>query len=224
MTRINDPYPDASSAAQPDPSHYHQARYDYRARFLSYWHQIDSIMSLSPRSVLEIGIGNSLVANYLKQRGLQVFTLDIDLRLGPDCAGSILHSPFSDQAFEAVACFEVLEHLPFQVLPAVLDELHRVSKRYVLVSVPDKTPTLRFYLQVPKLGQVRMLISIPKLFPERHTYDGQHYWEMGRAGFPVKRIREIIRAAGFDCLHSFRLFEHPSFHFLVLRRSTAPQP
>lgn len=43
--------------------------------------------------------------------------------------------PFRDDAFDTVTCFEVLEHVPD---PAqVLRELARVSRRHVIVSVPN---------------------------------------------------------------------------------------
>ena len=75
---------------QVEAAHYSQPGYDDRIRFLTYWHQIHYIWSLAPQSVLEIGVGNSFVSNYLRQRGVNVFTLDIDASLRPDCAGSVL--------------------------------------------------------------------------------------------------------------------------------------
>src|SRR5262249_22604454 len=46
--------------------------------------------------------------------------------------------PFRDASFDLVLCCEVLEHLPSGVLEGTVEELKRVARRYVLVSVPNK--------------------------------------------------------------------------------------
>src|SRR3990172_10085425 len=83
--------------------------YDIDSRFYSYRHQIQEIFWLNPKKILEIGIGNGFVSNYLRQRNFAVSTLDIDVGLKPQTVGSILNIPFSDNSFEVIACCEVLE-------------------------------------------------------------------------------------------------------------------
>ncbi|MHA1834506.1 MAG: class I SAM-dependent methyltransferase, partial [Candidatus Baldrarchaeia archaeon] len=90
---------------QVKPNHYFVLSYDSKERFISYWHQINELTQLKPSSILEIGIGNGLVSNYLKQRGYNVTTMDIDPRLNPDVAASIDRIPFTDESFDVVACF-----------------------------------------------------------------------------------------------------------------------
>jgi len=41
--------------------HYFKKSYDTKARFISYWHQIDEIVQFNPTTILEIGIGNGFV-------------------------------------------------------------------------------------------------------------------------------------------------------------------
>src|SRR5262249_41533535 len=48
------------------------------------------------------------------------------------------HLPFSDKSFDLVLCCEVLEHLPEEMYRSSLGELKRISRKYVLVSVPFK--------------------------------------------------------------------------------------
>lgn len=59
-----------------------------------------------------------------------------DCLLGPDVEKALLPTlPFPDAAYDTVTCFEVIEHLlPEDVLPA-LEELARVAKERVIVSV-----------------------------------------------------------------------------------------
>lgn len=217
-SKNNDLLSKHSSAVQVPASHYFRRQYDHRARFLSYWQQIDAIWELMPKSVLEIGIGNSLVTNYLRERGMNILTLDVDINLRPDSVGSLLQIPFRNQTFEMMACFEVLEHLPYDLFPKALHEFHRVSKEYVIISLPDHTRAYRFDVQIPKVGEIKKLIHIPKLFPPKHVFNNQHYWEIGKAGYPLQRIVQDITRSRFNILESYRIFEYPKYHFFVLNK------
>ena len=50
---------------QVEPNHYFNESYNSKERFISYWHQINEIIKLKPKKVLEIGIGNGFVSKYL---------------------------------------------------------------------------------------------------------------------------------------------------------------
>ena len=93
--------------------HYLDRSYDSKECFISYWHQINEVLSLNPKEALEIGVGNSFVHKYLKERRIKIKTLDVDKSLNPDVAGSVLKIPFADKSFDVVACYEVIEHLPY---------------------------------------------------------------------------------------------------------------
>ena len=201
---------------QTKPEHYLSKSYDEKGRFCSYWHQINELRELEPDSILEIGIGNGMVSNYLKQRGYNVTTMDIDERLKPDKVGSILHIPFSDKFFEVVACFEVLEHLPYENFAKALSEIHRVTIKYVVLSLPDVTKVYRLNIQVPKIGELKRLISIPRFKIPKHEFNGEHYWEIGKAGYSLKRIVRDIEKAGFEVIKSYQVFEMPYHRFFIL--------
>ena len=200
-------------------NHYYNGTYDSKERFSSYWHQIDEILSLNAEQVLEIGIGNGLVSSYLNLRKKKIITLDIDKDLNPDVVGSVVDIPFADESFDIVACYEVLEHLPFSYFPAVLIELKRISKAYVILSLPDKTGrAYRFNVHIPKIGEVKSLITIPRLRPIKWEFNGVHYWEVGTRGCSVKKITSHLRKFGFHVRKSYRVFEYPYHRFFVLEK------
>ena len=205
--------------SQVTPSHYFRKEYDSKGRFCSYWHQINEILSLDPESVLEVGIGNGLVSTYLKKRRINVTTLDIDERLDPDCVGSVLDLPFFCDSFEVVACFEVLEHLPYEDFSRALSELYRVSSSHVVLSLPDLSRVCRLYIYLPKVGELKMLIPLPRLKPPKHEFDGKHYWNIGTAGYPLRKIMSEISRVGFEVEKNYRVFEMSWHRFFVLRKA-----
>jgi SAM-dependent methyltransferase len=104
--------------------------------FISYFYQIDSVIKTKPKTILEVGVGNNVVSNYLDQFGFNIITCDFNENLSPDCLADIRHLPFRNSRFDVVFSCEVLEHIPFKDLPKALSELRRVSKKYVIISIP----------------------------------------------------------------------------------------
>lgn len=198
--------------------HYFRKEYDNKNRFISYWHQINEIIKLNPKRVLEIGIGNSFISRYLKERGVNVTTLDIDKRLNPDITGSILDIPFVDESFDVIACYELLEHLPYENFYKAVSEIFRVSKFYSVLSLPDKDRVCRLYIQIHKILISKKLLPLPRLNVPIHKFDGEHYWEIGKAGYPLSKITKDIQRAGFKIEKIYRIFENPFHRFFILRK------
>ena len=203
---------------QVESSHYFNKAYDTKVRFISYWHQINEILKLKFESVLEIGIGNGFVSKYLKERDVNITTLDFDSKLNPDIVGDVLNIPFADNSFNVVACYEVLEHLPFEKFNRALAEIFRVSDSYAILSLPDASKVYRLFIQIPILGVFRKLISLPQLKRPAHIFDGEHYWEIGKDDCSLNKIIEGIAQSGFVVKSTYRLFEYPYHRFFVLKK------
>ena len=212
------------------PYHYYK-EYDSKQRFISYWHQIDEILSLNPERVLEVGIGNGFVSNYLARSGITVMTLDIDKRLNPDVVGSVLKIPFPDRSFNVVSCCEVLEHLPYEDFTRALSEIYRVSRLHAVLSLPDITRVCRVNIQIPTIGEIRKLVRLPMLrrpIPNFNKevpseigtvgYSIEHYWQIGESGYPLYKIIKDIKSVGFKIQKIYRVFELPLHRFFVLEK------
>lgn len=203
---------------QVEPEHYGE-KYDSKRRFISYWHQINEALSLKPHNMLEIGIGNGFVYRYLKERAIDISTLDIDERLNPQFVGSITNMPFKDESFDLVMACEILEHIPYEDTLKGLKEIHRVAKRYAIISLPDSTRTIRIEFPIPKYGKVKKLFTLWNFFPKKHelTKSG-HHWEIGKEHFPLEKVAHDIEALGFTIEKTYRVFENPYHRFFVLKK------
>ena len=198
---------------KPVPEKYSFGYYDFKSRWISYWHQIDEVLRLKSKNILEIGAGNKTVSNYFKNQGLKVIVLDIDERLGPDVVGDVLKMPFENNSFDAVLCAEVLEHLPFEKFEETLAELKRVTKKYVVLSLPHFGHSIKLNFKIPLIKEKRFAIRLP--FPVKHHFNGEHYWEIGKKGYPVAKIRQIIKKY-FIIKKDFIPFENQYHHFFFL--------
>ncbi len=195
-------------------------RYDHKHRWLGYFYQISTVLDLAPHAVLEVGPGNGLVASYLRDNGVQVTTADIDRKLKPTVVASITDLPFEQGVFDVSMACEVLEHLPFDDFPQALRELARVSKKYVLVSLPDARRTLaHFVVKLPFLPEWKFRGRLMK--GGAHVFDGQHYWEIGKRGFPPSRVRDEIRNAGLTITKEFAAEDAPFYHFFLMEKRAA---
>lgn len=206
------------TSPQLNTGHYFKRAYDTKERFISYWHQINEIIKLKPSKVLEVGIGNGFVRRYLKEKGLDVTTLDIAQSLEPDVAGSGLAIPFKNGSFDVVVCCEVLEHLPYSELSKALKEIHRVSLKYVVLSLPDVTTVYRINIELPRIKPIKKLIVHPFHRPAQHVFDGEHCWEIGKIGYPLKRIELDIRQSNLNIIKTYRVFEFYYHRFFLLEK------
>lgn len=222
MNRIN--APTAESIPQVRPSHY-QDNYDHRRRFVSYFNQINIVRRAKAQEVLEIGIGNGFISRYLREKNIKLHTVDFDERLNPDTVASVTDLPFPESTFDTVCCFETLEHLPWESFAGAVSELVRVSSRKVLLSLPDVTPFLRIRLgyrfDVPLVNWCKDY-HLP--FAPQHEFDGQHYWEIGKRGFPKRRIITALQAAGLRVNFAYRDYEDPFHRFFDCDVATKGSP
>jgi len=211
--RLTHPVPQVES------SFYFQKKIDGKGQFMSYWHQINEIFSLKPESTLEIGKGTAFVSTYLKDRGVNIRTLDIVEELNPDVVGSVFNIPFKNNVFEVVACFEVLEHLPYENFKKSLQEIFRVCEKYTVISLPqDMKRTYRIFMSIPRTKGIKKIFTLPYFRKPTHPFSKQHYWEIGMKGFPLSRIKKDILKAGFEIEKTYRVFEKLFHRFFILKK------
>lgn len=199
---------------QVDKTAYRFERYCGEDRFYSYHQQLREIFEAAPKTMLEVGVGDRVVASYIKQNStIEYRSLDIADDVGADVIGTVTDLPFPDKSFDLVCAFEVLEHIPFEQFDTALSEMARVASKTVLISVPHFGPAVKFLWKMPLLPEIRVAFKLP--YARTHEFNGQHYWEIGTKGYPTKRIREHM-AAHFTIERDYVPFHNQYHHMFVL--------
>ncbi|QKT04804.1 class I SAM-dependent methyltransferase [Ectothiorhodospiraceae bacterium 2226] len=202
------------SAKQVDKSHYEFGRYIHKRRWASIWHQLDEVLNLNPARVLEIGPGPGVFKSVAGTFGVHVETLDIDPELKPDHVASVFAMPFADGAFDVVCAFQMLEHLPFEQSLEAFSEMARVAERAVVISLPDAATRWPVSIYLPRIGTVQFSLPKPRLRRPPHSFDGEHYWEINKAGYELRSVEKLlVKQAPVTLSKSFRVHENPYHRF-----------
>ncbi len=207
---------------QVSKEHYAAMKYDTLERFISYHHQIFSVLKLNPQTLLEIGVGNKLVSWYLKREGVEVTTVDFDKELEPDIVADVRNMPIPDQSYDLVMACQVLEHIPYEDFEKGLAEMRRVSKRYAIVALPRISAYFELVIKFPF---IRTLLKRPfiDLAINRHLNfggfetSGQHYFEIDRKKYKLSSIREKIQNH-FNIIEEFSPVLNKYHIFFILER------
>lgn len=94
--------------------------------------------------VLDLGSGDGIIFKALKKDGYDPFAFDISysalrkIKSDKLIQGTASQLPFPPNSFDLTIACEVLEHIPNVIFDSVLKEIVRISKKYILITVPYK--------------------------------------------------------------------------------------
>ncbi|RJQ32463.1 methyltransferase domain-containing protein [Candidatus Parcubacteria bacterium] len=190
--------------------------YITKDRWNNYWYQIDSLKRFrNAKTVLEIGPGNKVVNDMLKKLGFLAKSVDVDKSVSPDYIASAEKIPVDDKSYDLVLAAEIIEHLPFEKVDEVLEEIKRIAKTGAVISLPHSGYTLSLGFKVPLIKWKFGILKIPH-FWRRKTSTEEHFWELGLRNYPVRKFKKILKKAGFKIINNFIGHDDPSHIFFVL--------
>ncbi len=119
--------------------------------------ETESMIPPDTASLADIGCGNGVFVNYLKEKlpNLNLLAIDrsktaLKFVKTESKEGDIADIPLPDKSYDCVSCLEVIEHLPVGVYKKALSELARISKKYVIISVPYDENLEKNHTQCPQ--------------------------------------------------------------------------
>ena len=195
---------------------YSGLKYNSKSRWLSYWYQINETVSRNPENILIIGKGSGIVEKIISVIASQIKTVVLDIEPGllPDIMGDIKNLPIKDAAFDCILCCQVLEHLPFEGIPVILNEFNRVVKDFAVVSVPQKRKYIKIEVDAPLIGHHLIIMKNP--FTKRTISSKQHHWEINR-GVSFKEVKRTFEQV-FSIEKTFLNEVNCNHRFFILRK------
>lgn len=195
---------------------YNFDKYLHLDRWSSYFFQIKEVINLSPDNVLEIGVGDGVFGQYIKNNTKMGYkSLDIAEDLNPDYVGSVCDIPVKSGVFDLVCAFQVLEHLPYRDFEKALMEMRRVTSNHVIISLPHFGPPIKFMFKFPFIPEIKIAAKLK--LPLEHTFNGQHYWEIGKKGYSERTVRQEFEKH-FRIIKEFVPFENQYHRFFILKK------
>lgn len=189
-----------------------------KALWNAYHKQASVIMNRldSKSEILEVGKGSGFLERFLESKGYQITTIDIDKNKKPDIVADIRYFCLEEKVhFDAVSCFEVLEHLDFKYFHTLLQIFKKISRKFIFLSLPFYNPNLSYLiLKVPFFNEITLTIPVPRKAYNRRM-SRYHKWEINYKSITMKTIRNQISQTGLiidksETLKPYRL------HFFTL--------
>jgi ubiquinone/menaquinone biosynthesis C-methylase UbiE len=202
---------------QVDKKHYNFLKYNRKEPWLNFWYQVKFVLGKKPKTVLEIGPGNKTVTDILRKENIQVTTVDIDESLKPDYVASVDKLPFENDMFDLVLCSEVLEHLPYDRFSKSLEELRRVTKKEVVLCLPNAGGVFLLSFKLPVIKKITIFFKLP-FFWKKHVFNGEHYWETGKKDYQLSRIKKDIQSVGFRINENKIYHDDPAHCFFLMSK------
>jgi hypothetical protein len=196
----------------------------------SIWFQVSKVVELRRRygveSVCEIGAERGVAGAILQYLEFDYFE-NHQLPSQSDAGFSLLQLLTEKDVADVVCAFQVLEHNPLNEVPELLKILARLSRRFVVVSLPVSRPYIDIRLE-PKLfsgyaAARRPILSahIPlprRLIPRARGRMGtsvlvdrqripvepvpsrSHFWEIGERGASARCFVKVAESAGLSLM------------------------
>lgn len=138
-------------------------------------------------SILDAGCGNGWFLNYLDSQNETRRLCGVDrsfTALGyvktEKLAASIDSLPFENQEFDLVSSLQCLEHLPCSIFENALEEICRVAKQYVLITVPNDEDIKQSMFECPQC---------------KSRFNVSHHFRT----FTEKTLNNLLLNRGFRC-------------------------
>ncbi len=153
-----------------------------------------SLIPAAVNSLIDVGCGNGIFINYLKQHsdlkrlvGTDRSEMALNMVIAEKKLADITSLPFADREFDCSTCLEVIEHLPQETYSKALGEISRVSSQFIIITVPYNEDLVESQTQCPKCKS--------KFNSDLHL-----------RSFTEESMKNLFTANGFECMQTQTFF------------------
>ncbi len=146
----------------------------------SFAEQIYHLHRAAPRRLIEVGVGNGFVSQFMRSMGINVLTCDINPNLNPDLLVSVtdLDRHITPGEYDLISCCEVMEHMPFEQFEEAMRKFSCLSENLFL-TLPVYGWKFGFALRLSLKSRVRWISRWFAWRSSSYTLIPMHYWEVG---------------------------------------------
>jgi cyclopropane fatty-acyl-phospholipid synthase-like methyltransferase len=181
------------------------------ANWLRYYSILKEVISFSPKDVLEIGAGNEVVKNCLKNHVKSYEVMDINYKLHPTILNDVRNfQPGLKEKFDCVICADVLEHMPFEDFEKNMTNIRSYLEQggKAFITIPHRRA--RFLLVTPFSAHKTLVIELPawiksslrsfykQVIKGKIFIDPHHCWEIGDGRVRKEDVEEAMKKSGFN--------------------------
>lgn len=139
------------------------------------------------KSLIDVGCGNGVFIHKVQEHNPLIDITGVDRSntalkyvKAAIVNSSLENIPLETKAYDCVTCLQVIEHLPVNIYEKGLDELARLSSKYIIVSVPNNEVLEDSYTKCP---------NCKSIFNR----------EMHLRSFTKEKIEQLFQSRGFKC-------------------------
>ncbi len=177
-----------------------------------YWHQqklMEGVLSPNDR-IAEIGVGSKFTYNYLKAKGFNIVSVDIDAGKKPDILENIVSCDDSFFNFDVILAFNIFEHLPYGEFLTVVQKMSRGNVKHFFLGLPlNKKVVFEFKIRLGRYLNREWIVTLPK----KRITTPNHHWELEYADYTGKRLIADMHNHGFIPEKNFSYRLQSFFHF-----------
>jgi hypothetical protein len=177
-----------------------------------YWHQQKLLEGNIEKKekIAEVGVGSGFSYNYLKSKGFNMTSIDIDPEKKPDIVANVINMDASTLKFDCLLGFNVFEHMPYEDFLEAVDRLFKGGIKKIFIALPlNLKVILELKLVLGRWTIIDKLITI-----KRNKITAKfHHWELEYNKYTTAKLLEDILDKGYECRESFRFRRQSYFYF-----------
>ncbi len=165
--------------------------------------QTSKIIPLDVESVADVGCGNGIFINYLKSKFKLKKVIAIDNSNAAlkyvktnKLKADISNLPINNNQYDLSVALEVIEHLDNNTYKIALKELSRISKKYIIISVPNEENLTNNFITCPQC---------------KTTFSKSYH----KRSYTIKKVKQLFNKYDFRCIKIKRICPRKNYWILT---------